>query len=70
MLAFQNILCVVEMIVYMFISRWYQKRRKDEDYDVHAVVNATYDRVLKQRELHEKGFNYDDSTLIIVEFAD
>ena len=39
------------------------KRRKDEDYDVHTVVEATYDRVLKQRELHEKGFNYDDSTL-------
>ena len=69
-LVLQIILCVVGMIVYIFVSRWYQKRRKDEDYDVHAVVEATYNRVLKQRELHEKGFNYDDSTLIIVEMAD
>ena len=66
-LAFQIILCVVGMIVYIFVAWWYQKRRKDEDYDVHAVVEATYDRVLKQR---EKGFHYDDSTLIIVEMPD
>ena len=46
------------------------KRHKDEDYDVHEVVKATYDRMLKRRELHEMGFNYDDSTLIIVKIAD
>ena len=46
------------------------KRHKGEDYDVHAVARATYDRVLKQREYHEKRFNYDDSTLTIVEIAD
>ena len=66
-LAFQVILCVVGLIVYIFVARWYQKRRKDEDYDVHAVVEATYDRVLKQR---EKEFHHDDTTLIIVEMPD
>ena len=45
-LILQVIVCAVGMIVYVLVARWYQRRRKDEDYDVHTVVEETYDRVL------------------------
>ena len=45
------IICVVGMIVYVFVAKWYPKRHKDEDYDLHATVEATYYRMLENREL-------------------
>ena len=45
-LILQVIVCAVGMIVYAVVARWYQRRRKDEDYNVHTVVEETYDRVL------------------------
>ena len=45
-LILQVIVCVVGMIVYVLVARWYQRRRKDEDYNVHTVVEETYNRVL------------------------
>ena len=50
-LSVQIIICVVGMIVYVFVAKWYEKRRKDEDYDVHATVEATYHRMLENSEL-------------------
>ena len=44
------------MIVYVFVAKWYQKRRKNEDYDVHATVEAIYERVLSTKK--ELSFEY------------
>ena len=43
-------ICVIGIIVYIFVARWYQRRRKDEDYEVHAVVKATYDHIFENRQ--------------------
>ena len=43
-------ICIIGMIIYIFIARWYQRRRRDEDYEVHAVINATYDHILENRQ--------------------
>ena len=72
-LVLQVILCVVGMMVYIHVARWYKKRRKDEDYDVHAVVEATYNRRFQQNnESDEKEFYvvHDDSSLTILKIAD
>ena len=59
-LSVQIIICVVGMIVYVFVAKWYQKRRKDEDYDVHATVEAIYNRVLSTKK--ELSFEYTEET--------
>ena len=43
-------ICIIGMIIYMLVARWYRRRRKNEDYEVHAVVNATYDHILENRQ--------------------
>ena len=43
-------ICVIGMVIYIFVARWYQRRCKDEDYEVHAVVKATYDHILENRQ--------------------
>ena len=63
-LVFQAIMCVLGLIVYIFIARWYQKRRKDEDYEVRVVIEATFDNVFQQRQ----DENYSDSTYSINTF--
>ena len=51
------------MIIYIFVARWYQRRRKDEDYEVHAVVNATYDHILENRQEEQ----YSESTYTVID---
>ena len=55
-------ICVIGIIVYILVARWYQRRRKDEDYEVHAVINATYDHILENREDEQ----YSESTLKVL----
>ena len=43
-------ICIIGLIVYMLVARWYRRRRKNEDYEVHAVINATYDHILENRQ--------------------
>ena len=43
-------ICIIGMIIYIIVARWYQRRRKDEDYEVHTVINATYDHILENRQ--------------------
>ena len=72
-LVLQVILCVVGMMVYIHIARWYKKRHKDEDYDVYAVVEATYNRRFQRNnESYEKEFYVvqNDSSLTILKIAD
>ena len=66
-LSVQIIICVVGMIVYVFVAKWYRKRRKDEDYDVHATVEATYHRMLENRELDNQELDSYDCIVIIDE---
>ena len=46
----QIVICIIGMIIYIFIARWYQRRRKNEDYEVHAVAKATYDHIFENRQ--------------------
>ena len=55
-------ICIIGMIIYIFVARWYQRRRKDEDYEVHAVVKATYDHILESRQEEQ----YPESTLKVL----
>ena len=56
-------ICIIGMIIYIFVARWYQRRRKDEDYEVHAVVKATYDRFLESRQEEQ----YPENTFIVID---
>ena len=56
-------ICVIGMIIYIFIARWYQRRRKDEDYEVHAVVKATYDHIFENRQEEQ----YSESTITVID---
>ena len=58
-------MCVLGLIVYIFVARWYQKRHKDEDYEVRVVIEATFDNVFQQRQ----DENYSDSTYSINTFT-
>ena len=55
-------ICIIGMIIYIFVARWYQRRRKDEDYEVHAVVKATYDHILENRQEQ-----YSESTFTVID---
>ena len=55
-------ICVIGMIIYILVARWYRRRRKDEDYEVHAVVKATYDHILENRQEEQ----YPESTLKVL----
>ena len=56
-------ICIIGMIIYIFAARWYQRRRKDEDYEVHAVVKATYDRIFESRQEEQ----YPESTYTVID---
>ena len=56
-------ICIIGMIIYTYVARWYQRRRKDEDYEVHAVVNATYDHILENRQEEQ----YPESTFTVID---
>ena len=56
-------ICIIGMIIYIFVARWYQRRRKDEDYEVHAVVKATYDHILENRQEEQ----YSESTFTVID---
>ena len=56
-------ICIIGMIIYIFIARWYQRRRKDEDYEVHAVVKATYDHIFESRQEEQ----YPESTYTVID---
>ena len=47
--------------MYIFVARWYQKRREDE---IHTMVEATYDHVIQELE-REKDTYYDSSLNIV-----
>ena len=61
-LLLQIVICSIGLIVYTFVARWYQRRRKDEDYEVHAVVKATYDHIFENRQEEQ----YSESTLKVL----
>ena len=56
-------ICVIGMIIYTIVARLYQKRRKDEDYEVHAVVKATYDHIFESRQEEQ----YTESTYTVID---
>ena len=56
-------ICIIGMIIYMYVARWYRRRRKDEDYEVHAVVKATYDHIFESRQEEQ----YPESTYTIID---
>ena len=56
-------ICIIGMIIYIFIARWYQRRRKDEDYEVHVVVKATYDHILENRQEEQ----YPEITITVID---
>ncbi len=41
---------LVGFVLYCLVARWYKMRVRDENYDVHRVVEEVYDRYLSQRE--------------------
>ena len=51
------------MVIYICVARWYQRRRMDEDYEVHAVVKATYDRIFENRQEEQ----YSESTFTVTD---
>ena len=55
-------ICIIGMIIYILVARWYQRRCKDEDYEVHAVVKATYDHIFENREEQ-----YSESTFSVID---
>ena len=59
----QIVICIIGMIIYIFVTKWYQRRRKDEDYEVHAVVKATYDHILENRQEEQ----YTESTFTVID---
>ena len=59
-LLIQMGICIIGMIIYMFVARWY--RRRHEDYEVHAVVKTTYDHILENRQEEQ----YSESTLKVL----
>ena len=56
-------ICIIGMFIYIFVARWYQRRRKDEDYEVHAVVKATYDHIFENRQEEQ----YSESTFTVID---
>ncbi len=42
-------LSLVGFVVYCLLARWYKMRVRDEEYNVHRVVEEVYDRYLSQR---------------------
>ncbi len=42
-------LSVIGFVLYCLLARWYKMRVRDEEYDVHRVVEEVYDRYLSQR---------------------
>ncbi len=44
-----TVLSVVGFVVYCLLACWYKMRVRDEEYDVHRVVEEVYDRYLSQR---------------------
>ena len=57
-LLIQMGICIIGVIIYIFVARWYRRRRKDEDYEVHAILKATYDHILESRQEEQ----YSEST--------
>ena len=49
-LLIQIIICIIGMIIYTYVARWYRRRCYNEDYEVHAVVKATYDHIFENRQ--------------------
>ena len=62
-LLLQVVICIIGLIIYIFIARWYRRRRKDEDYEVHAIVKATYDHILESRQEEQ----YSESTYTVID---
>ena len=50
-LLLQITICCFGIVIFILVSRWYQHRKKGEDYDIHAVLEATYERVFDHSEL-------------------
>ncbi len=42
-------LSLIGFVGYCLLARWYKMRERDEEYDVHRVVEEVYDRYLSQR---------------------
>ncbi len=42
-------LSLIGFVIYCLLARWYKMRVRDEEYDVHRVVEEVYDRYLSQR---------------------
>ncbi len=46
-------LSLIGFVLYCLVSRWYKMRVRDEEYDVHRVVEEIYDRYLSNQSEHE-----------------
>ena len=42
-------ICLIGFILYCLLARWYKRRVRDEEYNVHRVVEEVYDRYLSAR---------------------
>ncbi len=43
-------LSLIGFILYCLLARWYKMRVRDEEYNIHRVVEEVYDRLLSQRQ--------------------
>ena len=48
-LLVQMSVCIIGFFVYVFAAHKYKRRKRDEEYDVHTVVENTYVKVLYQK---------------------
>ena len=46
-------LSLIGFVLYCLVARWYKMRVRDEEYDVHRVVEEVYDRYLSNQSEHE-----------------
>ena len=42
-------ICLISFVLYCLLARWYKRRVRDEEYNVHRVVEEIYDRYLSAR---------------------
>ena len=49
--------------MYILVARWYQRRCKDEDYEIHNAVKATYGHIFENRQEEQ----YSESTFSVID---
>ncbi len=48
-------LSLIGFVLYCFLARWYKMRVRDEEYNVHRMVEEVYDKYLSQREQRSRA---------------